>query len=115
MEAGKLRHRVTLKRPTETENDFGKPDKTYTTLGNARRAAAVTSRSGQESRIAQQMAATADYRVEMRADEITKTLLETDMIVWHGPTGDVDLGIGFVDDTLTHRGKLLVQCVKKRT
>lgn len=115
MESGKLRHRVTLKRPTATENDFGKPDNTYATLGNARRSANVTARGGMEKRIADQMAATTEYLVEMRADSVTKGLLPTDEIVWHGPNGDVNLGIVFIDDSQTQMGKLNAQCEKKRT
>ena len=115
MNAGRMRDRVTLRRPTSTENDFGKPDHTYATLGKARRSASVKARGGLEKRIADQMAVSAEYMVEMRADSTTKTLRETDSILWHGPNGDVELGIVFIDDSQTQAGALNVQCEKKRT
>lgn len=92
----RMRHRVTLQRVTRTANAMNEQEESWTDLGS-RRWANVEGQSGREVRRANQNTPTATHQVTMRSDNITKSLTADDRITWHGPGGDIVMGIVYVD------------------
>lgn len=62
--AGRLRHRITLERLTNSDDEYGEPTSSYEVYGSFW--AAVESLSGRELWQAQQVKATTTHRVTMR-------------------------------------------------
>jgi SPP1 family predicted phage head-tail adaptor len=67
IEAGKLRNRASIRRPAETQDDYGQPIKGYSEIGQAW--VSVETLAGRELLEARQMVAQADYRVIMRCSD----------------------------------------------
>lgn len=65
-----MRHRVTLKEPTETRDAYGEPVKTWTTMTNGQIWAEKRDLSGNELVRAQQVNSeiTTEFRIRYRAD-----------------------------------------------
>lgn len=64
MQAGKLRHRLTLEASTDTNNTRGEPIPTWSTVANVW--AAIDPISGREGLAADQMYASATHRIRIR-------------------------------------------------
>lgn len=89
-EVGELRERVTLRRYTETQNEYGTLERVATTIA-ANLPAHVRPMRGNESDRGQQTEATAGYLVVIR---YRTGLLERDVVVWRG----VEYGVRFIMD-----------------
>ena len=64
MEAGRLRHRITIQQVAEAQDTYGEPIKTWSTF--AQRWAAINQVTGKENFNASQFAPDATTRVELR-------------------------------------------------
>lgn len=87
MLAGKLRHRVTFQRATETQNDFGESEQTFAALDTVW--ASVEALAGKERYSAMQTKADVDYRVVCRYNSTIASLGVKDRIVWGSITLDI--------------------------
>lgn len=83
MRAGRLRHKVVFERYTETENDFGEPVQTWTTLHEC--AAGIEPISGGEKQAVYYTQADANVRIVTRYSSELSTLNRADR-VRHGTT-----------------------------
>ena len=104
MEAGKLRHRITLQRMDTDENDVGEEVVIWETL--ATRWAQVETLSGREWLMAQQVAADVTTRVTMQWDSTTRALTVRDRIAHETRTLEIN-HIGDPDGT---RGRIVALC-----
>jgi head-tail adaptor len=104
MRAGRLRHTVTIEVPVRTPGDYAERIKTFNKFGD--RSANVEGRGGRETQRANQTVPEADYRVTLRADELTRTLTTDHRFLWNGKP----LGIVHVDHTRWHIGEVLCLC-----
>jgi len=66
MQAGKLRHRVTIQTPTETQNAVGEVTRSWAAFTDGVVWAAVEPMNGREILMAQQMTSTATTKVTIR-------------------------------------------------
>ncbi len=80
MMAGKLRHRVTLQEPVETQNDVGEPEVRWQNVATAIKAAIIPIR-GKEFFTARQEYGEVDVRIEMRY----RTDISVKQKIVHGP------------------------------
>lgn len=80
--AGEMRDRIEFQRETRVEDDGGGGSMTWTVLFS--RWAKVAAKSGNERDFARQTQSPADYRIVVRNDSGTRTLLEKDRILWRG-------------------------------
>lgn len=86
MQAGRLRHRVTLNRVTVTRDAFGDVQATLTLTPVATVWASVEALSGREYFLAQQEGAEVSTRIRMRQQEGIAVTPET-VITWTDPAG----------------------------
>lgn len=84
MRAGELNERITIKRRTQTQNEYGTLEETITTL--AETWAHVRPESVAEEQASQQTEARADYRITIRR---RTDLTEDDWIEWRGDKYDI--------------------------
>lgn len=82
--AGKLRHRVEIRRATEARDDFGGVVQSWTLV--AKRWASVDPLRGRERFAAQQVQADVTHKVRLR---YTESLMPTDRIVHDGRTFEI--------------------------
>lgn len=87
MEAGDLRHRITIQQRTDTQDAYGEPIPAWTTWATVW--AAVEPQSGQEATIAMSQQSEARLRVRVRVRY--RTGLSVLMrIVWQGKTYQIE-------------------------
>ena len=86
MESGRLRHRITLQRPTVTPDSHGDQTKTWTTLATVW--AQVLEMTMRERQAAAQTLADVDVRVRMRGRSDFR-LTPKDRVVWGSRIFDV--------------------------
>ena len=91
MQSGKLRHRITLERASESKDEWGEITKTWTEFG--KRWSRAVPLSGKESFSEAHEIATIDLRVELRHDSLTETITAKDRVVWDGNTYDIETPI----------------------
>ena len=106
--SGQRDQRFTIQRVTRTANAMGEPDEDWSAVG--KRWGAMQGLSGREVQRANQTAPTATSMVDFLPDSVTKEMTTDDRLVWHGPGGDVTLGIVHVDKTKVREGQILVWC-----
>jgi len=108
MQAGALRHRVTIQAATETQNDFGEVTKTWSDLATVW--AAVEALSGREYFEARQLQRSTLTRMIIRwRDDVTAghRVRWTDTM---GTTHTYDIESVIADRT--HRAQLTLMCVE---
>ena len=87
MRAGRLRHRVELQRLTETQNDFGEPDRQWQTFATV--SASFEPLRGRERMDALQVQAEVDHRIEIRWSPDVQGLSERDRVLFKGNAYDI--------------------------
>lgn len=87
MEAGSLRHRITIQQRTDTQDGYGEPIPTWSTLATVW--AAVEPQTGQEATIAMSQQSEARLRIRVRVRYRTD-LSVLHRIVWQGRTFQIE-------------------------
>ena len=87
MSIGERRHRVVFQTPTTSLDDFGEPDKSWSTICSAW--ALVQSMKGAERFSANQVMADVDYRIVTRNRPSLESLGPGDRVLWKGKTFDI--------------------------
>lgn len=105
MRAGKLRHRVTITEPIETQDDYGEPVKNWKPIADGQVWAEKRDLSGRELFQAQQINAeiSTEFRIRHRDDIDARMSIEYRDAYWH---------IESVQDPDGMRKKLLLLCAK---
>lgn len=103
MQAGKLRHRVTIRRATETVDSYGQAAKTYADLATVY--AAVQPLTATELIAANQQQAMVTHKITMRY----RSLLHTDQIIHDSRTFEIGSIINLDERNVT----LEVLCKEK--
>ncbi len=87
MSIGERRQRVVFQRATVTQDDFGEPDQTWTTL--ATQWALVAPLKGTERRNANEIMAEVTTRIVTRNNSTISGLAPDDRATWSGHTYDI--------------------------
>ena len=87
MDGGSLRHRVVLQTPTVTQNAYGEPVQSWSTIVTVW--ARVEPTSGKERFAAMQQQSEIDHRIVCRYQSALSTLAADDRATWNGKTFDI--------------------------
>lgn len=105
MDAGRLRHRITIRRPSDVSDGKGGYDQVWTTLAS-RIACEIVSLNGREAVLGNVLQGVSVFQITTRYRTDVKP---SDQIVWHSET-DREINVHNAEDKLGTKQWTVIQC-----